>query len=113
MPYILRDNNDIIVGIAQSPQESWGGEWLPDDHPDVVAYNTPPETFEALARRVLDESASVQMLAQLLPVLPGMLLMAEAGTEKGTQAALLFLSLLPLPAELEDERKLLLQKLGG
>jgi len=113
MPYILRDDNDIIVGIAQSPQESWGGEWLPDDHPDVVAYNTPVETFVALALRVLDENASPELLAHLSPILPSIKLLAEAGTTKGIQAALLVLTGVQVPNELEDEKQLLLQKLSG
>jgi hypothetical protein len=113
MPYILRDDNDNVVGIAQSPQESWGGEWLPDDHPDVVAHLTPVETFTALAFRVLDESASPLFLAQLSPILPSIKLLAEAGTAKGIEAALLVLAGLEVPAELEDEKQLLLQKLGG
>ena len=74
---------------------------------------TTAESFEALARRVLDESASVPMLVQLAPILPSVLLFAQAGTVKGIQTALAILAGTPLPSELEDERTLLIQKLGG
>ena len=113
MPFVQRDADNKVIGIAQSDQQGWSGEFLPDDHPDVVAYLTPVETFTALALRVLDENASPLFIAQLSPILPSIKLLAEAGTTKGIQAALLVLAGLEVPADLEDEKQLLLQKLGG
>jgi len=112
MPYATY-HNGAIVTLANQPQGGEGEVWVDENSPDVVAFLTPSESFSALALRALDESASVALIAQLAPILPSIKLLAEAGTEKGIQAALLVLSGLPLPADLEDERQVLLQKLGG
>jgi hypothetical protein len=43
MPYGKLVDGKIVGGLAATPQPGWGLEYLPDDHPAVVAFNNPPE----------------------------------------------------------------------
>lgn len=43
MPYVLRDEQGALSGLTQWPiQESQ--EYLPDDHPEVTAFNLPQQS---------------------------------------------------------------------
>jgi len=46
MPYVHRNKEEIIIGIAAMPQGGWGKEFLPDDHTDILRFFSPPATWD-------------------------------------------------------------------
>lgn len=49
MPYIERNKEGVIVGWTRHPFDGIPEEFLPDDHPEVVEFNSrtepsPPQT---------------------------------------------------------------------
>lgn len=42
MPYVSRDERGAINGMFANKQPEFGEEYLPDDHPEVVAFLNPP-----------------------------------------------------------------------
>lgn len=52
MPFIDRDPvTNLTKGLYHVEQQP-GQEWLPADHPDVVAYKTKPVAKSSLARKI-------------------------------------------------------------
>lgn len=56
MPFVERDQSGAIKGVYANAQPGYAKEWLSDDHPDVLAYET-----TALPRFVL-KSTIIQRL---------------------------------------------------
>ena len=50
MPYVEREAG-LVTGLFAVPQSGIPDEWLPDDHPDVVAFLNPPEPVTRIERR--------------------------------------------------------------
>jgi hypothetical protein len=64
MPYVSRDDTAKINGVYANLQPGYGEEFLPDDHPDVVAYLAPPKVNPSAALQ------SLQMeIAKVAPVI--------------------------------------------
>lgn len=44
MRYVQRDKDGKVIGHFARPQPGTAEEALPDDHPDIAAFNTPAPT---------------------------------------------------------------------
>ena len=51
MPYVERDGTGRIKGCYGIVQPGYAEEYLPDDHPDVIAFKTRVQGGEVLGKR--------------------------------------------------------------